>query len=290
MYGSQSMTGQLKKVLIKHPKDAFKSQTVLDEQSPEYGFIGTPNFDEVLKEYRIFEEILHKEQVACFYLPESDRVGLDSIYAHDPLKMTSKGAIYFPMGKVRRSAEAGETRAYLEDLGIPTLGTIEAPAKIEGGDVVWLDHETVAIGRGYRTNDAGIAAFRKLTEGIVKEIIVVPMPHADGEEACLHLMSVLSMVDQDLAVVYSKYMPVFFREYLIDRGMELIETPDGEYDSLGTNVLALGPRVALMIEGNDTVKRGLEEAGCKVYTYPGKEVSYRGTGGPTCLSAPLLRL
>jgi len=288
-YGSQSMTGKLKTVLIKHPQAAFKDQGTLNADAEPFGYIGAPDFATVLEEYKVFEAALQAEGVEMLYLPEESSVGLDSIYAHDPLKVTEKGAIYFPMGKALRAKEAAATRKFLESKGVPTLGVIEAPAQIEGGDVVWLDARTVAIGRGYRTNDAGIAAFRELTLGIVDEIIVVPMPHGDGPEACLHLMSIISMVDQDLAVVYSKYMPVFFRELLLSRGMTLIETPDDEYDYLGTNVLALAPRVAVMVEGNDTVKKGLEACGAKVYTYPGKEVSYRGTGGPTCLTAPIWR-
>lgn len=288
-YGSQSMTGKLKTVLIKHPQAAFKDQGTLNADAEPFGYLGAPDFATVLKEYKVFEEALQAEGVEMLYLPDEASVGLDSIYAHDPLKVTEKGAIYFPMGKALRANEAAATRKFLESKGVPTLGIIEAPARIEGGDVVWLDARTVAIGRGYRTNDAGIAAFRELTRGIVDEIIVVPMPHGDGPEACLHLMSIISMVDQDLAVVYSRYMPVFFRELLLSRGMTLIETPDDEYDYLGTNVLALAPRVAVMVEGNDTVKKGLEACGAKVYTYPGKEVSYRGTGGPTCLTAPIWR-
>ncbi|SCZ81369.1 dimethylarginine dimethylaminohydrolase family protein [Acidaminobacter hydrogenoformans] len=288
-YGSQSMTGKLKTVLIKHPEAAFKNQNTLNADYEAFGYIGAPEYEIVLKEYAAFEAALKAEGTELLYLPEEASVGLDSIYAHDPLKVTKKGAIYFPMGKALRSKEAAATRSFLEANGIPTLGVIEAPAMIEGGDIVWLDERTVAIGRGYRTNDAGIEAFRKLTEGMVDEIIVIPMPHADGPDACLHLMSIISMVDQDLAVVYSKYMPVFFRELLLKRGMTLIETPDAEYDYLGTNVLAIAPRVAIMVEGNDAVKKGLEANGAKVYTYLGKEVSYRGTGGPTCLTAPIWR-
>lgn len=288
-YGSQSMTGKLKTVLIKHPEAAFGSQDTLNANYEAFGYIGAPEYQTVLEEYRVFEDALKAEGAELLYLPPEASVGLDSIYAHDPLKVTKKGAIYFPMGKALRAKEAAATRSFLEAKGIPTLGVIEAPAMIEGGDIVWLDERTVAIGRGYRTNDAGIEAFRTLTKGIVDEIIVVPMPHGDGPEACLHLMSIISMVDQDLAVVYSKYMPVFFRELLLSRGMTLIETPDAEYDYLGTNVLAIAPRVAVMVEGNDAVKKGLEACGAKVYTYPGKEVSYRGTGGPTCLTAPIWR-
>lgn len=288
-YGSPSMTGVMKSVLIKHPRDAFKSQIHLGNHYEEYGYLGCPDYEKVLEEYAVFESILKSENVERLYLPESSGVGLDSIYTHDSLKVTPGGAVYFPMGKPLRSGEGAATRSFLESMGIPTLGVIEAPARIEGGDILWLDSRTVAIGRGYRTNEEGIEAFRELTKDIIDEIIVIPMPHAEGPEACLHLMSIVSLVDQDVAVVYSKYMPVFFRELLKQRGFTLIETSDREYDNLGTNVLALAPRVAVMVEGNDAVKASLEACGVKVHVYPGAEVSYRGTGGPTCLTCPVLR-
>ncbi len=289
-YGSQSMYGRLERVLIKHPADAFQSQAHLDENSAAYGYIGVPDYARVLEEYAVFEGVLAGCGCQILRLPPDPSVGLDSIYTHDPLKVTQAGAIYLPMGKELRSAEGAASRRFLEAQGIPTLGVIEPPARIEGGDIVWLDERTVAIGRGYRTNDAGIQAFRDLTRGLVDEVIVVPMPHAGGPEACLHLMSVISIVDRDLAVVYSNYMPVFFRQLLLARGMTLVETPDDEYEALGTNVLALAPRVCLMLAGNPVVQAGLQAAGALVHTYPGAEVSYRGTGGPTCLTAPLLRL
>jgi N-dimethylarginine dimethylaminohydrolase len=288
-FGSQSMYGRLKRVLIKPPTAAFKSQAHLDENALIFGYMGVPDYELVLQEYNVFERILLEHGIETLKLPADPDVGLDSIYAHDPVKVTRHGAIYLPMGKALRCPEGQAARRFLEAQGVPTLGVIEPPAQIEGGDIVWLDEHTVAIARGYRTNDAGIAAFRDLTRDFVAECITVPLPHGEGPEACLHLMSLISIVDRDLAVVYSKYLPVFFREYLLQRGIKLVETPDAEYDYLGTNVLALGPRNCLTIAGNPVVKAGLEAAGAVVHTYPGREVSYRGTGGPTCLTCPVLR-
>lgn len=289
-YGSQSMVGRMKQVLIKRPEAAFLSQDHLNEESSKYGFMGVPNYETVLSEYAVFENALREEGVVTHYLPFSAHVGLDSIYTHDALKITEKGAIYFPMGKAVRQREGEATRTFLESIGIPTLGVIESPAMIEGGDVLWIDKRTVAIGRGYRTNDAGIEAFKQLTEGLVDTYIVVPMPHGDGPEACLHLMSIISLISDDLAVVYSKYMPIFFRQWLVARGIELIETSDVAYDKLGSNVLAIAPGIAVMVAGNSQVQTQLEARGVKVYTYPGEELSYRGTGGPTCLTCPLERV
>lgn len=283
------MVGTMDAILVKRPEQAFRSQDYLNENYEKYGYLGCPDLAQVLEEYEEFLAVIQENVANVYQLPFDERAGMDSIYAHDTVKITKKGAIYFPMGKELRQGEPPATREYLESIGIPTLGVIGGTGKMEGGDVVWLDEKTVAIGRGYRTNDEGIRQFRELVGDLVDEIIVVPMPHGEGEDACLHLMSIISMVDQDLAVVYSKYMPVFFRELLLARGMQLVEVDDTEYDYLGSNVLALGERKCLMLAGNPKTKQALEEAGATVYTYPGKHLSYYGTGGPTCLTCPLER-
>lgn len=289
-YGCQSMVGKINAILIKKPEAAFVSQENLSNTWEEFKYFGCPDYEKVLEEYKVFERYIRDNVENVYCLPYDSRTGLDSIYAHDPLKITSKGAIYFPMGKQLRSREYLATREYLESIGIPTLGEIKAPGKMEGGDVLWIDERTVAIGRGYRTNDEGIRQFKELTEGLIDEYIIVPMPHGDGEDCCLHLMSIISFVDTDKAVVYSKFMPVFFRELLIERGIQLIECNDKEYDYLGTNVLALEPGKCIAIEGNSEIIQKMRDAGVEVMTYEGKEMSYRGTGGPTCLTAPLYRL
>lgn len=290
MYGCQSMVNKIQSVLIKRPSEAFISQENLNNSYEKFRYFGCPDYEKSITEYRNFENIITENIENVYYLPKDDRTGLDSIYTHDPLKITQKGAIYFPMGKVLRSKEYEATEEILKSLGIPTLGYIKSPGKMEGGDVVWLDEKTVAIGRGYRTNDEGIRQFKELVKDFVDDFIIVPMPHGDGEDACLHLMSIISMVAEDLAVVYSKYMPVFFRELLIARGIKLIEVSDKEYDYLGSNVLALAPRVCIILDGNPEIKQKLLNEGCTVYTYEGHEMSYKGTGGPTCLTCPILRI
>ncbi|HIU26191.1 MAG TPA: amidinotransferase [Candidatus Copromorpha excrementigallinarum] len=289
-YGCQSMVGKIESILIKKPEQAFISQENLDRTWEEFKYFGCPDYEKVLEEYAVFEKYIKDNVENVYYLPQDDRTGLDSIYTHDPLKVTKKGAVYFPMGKKLRGREWEATKEFLEEKGIPTLGEIKAPGKMEGGDVLWIDEKTVAIGRGYRTNDEGIRQFKELTEDIIDEYIIVPMPHGEGEDACLHLMSIISFVDVDKAVVYSKYMPVFFREYLIDRGITLIEADDDEYDYLGTNLLALEPGKVILIKGCPKTEGKLKNMGIEVMTYEGKELSYRGTGGPTCLTCPLLRL
>lgn len=288
-YGCQSMYKKIKKILIKKVEDAYISQEILNRDAKKYNYIGIPNYKECLVEYKKFEDIIKEYIEEVHYLPADDITGLDSIYAHDSVKVTSLGTIGFPMGKELRSNEYLATTKYLKSIGIPTIGIIEKPAKIEGGDIVWIDEKTVAIGQGYRTNLEGINQFKKLTKDIVEEYIIVPSVHADGENECLHLMSIISIVDKDLAVVYSKYMPVFFRQYLIEKGFKLIEVPDIEYYNLGCNVLALAPRVCMMVEGNPITAQALRDAGAIVHEYKAQEIGFRGTGGPTCLTCPIQR-
>ncbi|NCB71592.1 MAG: amidinotransferase [Clostridia bacterium] len=289
-YGCQSMVGKIDTIIIKHPEEAFISQENLDQKWKPFNYVSCPDYEKSLKEYSRFEEIIQEHVENVHYLPKDDNTGLDSTYAHDTCKITSKGAIMFTVGKELRRGETGATKKFLEGIGVPILGEISGEGTMEGGDVVWLDEKTVAVGRGYRTNYEGIRQFRELTKDVVDEFIVVELPHGDGPDECLHLMSVISMVDHDLAVVYSKLMPVSFRDLLIERGIELIEVDDAEYANLGSNVLALAPRVCVMPAGNPKTREKLEKAGAKVFEYEGHDISFKGTGGPTCLTLPVTRL
>ncbi|PWW20260.1 N-dimethylarginine dimethylaminohydrolase [Cytobacillus oceanisediminis] len=283
------MFKKLKHVIVKHPREAFKSQEHLTKEWEKYNYIEEPNFEEALVEYEKFLSIL-KEHVECIdYLPASDETGMDSLYAHDPVKFTKEGAIILKSGKKPRQPEAMVFKKFLEDKGIPIIGELTGDAMADGGDIVWLDDKTIAVGRGYRTNDEAIRQLKELTSHQVDEFIVVPLPHDQGEAECLHLMSFISMVDHDLAVVHSRLMPVFFRQFLLERKIKLIEVPENEYQTLGCNVLALAPRVCMIVSGNNYTKKQLEVAGATVYEYKGKEISYKGTGGPTCLTAPVKR-
>lgn len=289
-YGCQSMVGKIDTIIIKHPEEAFISQENLDQKWKPFNYVSCPDYEKSLKEYSRFEEIIQEHVENVHYLPQDDNTGLDSTYAHDTCKITSKGAIMFTVGKELRRGETGATKKFLEGIGVPILGEISGEGTMEGGDVVWLDEKTVAVGRGYRTNYEGIRQFRELTKDVVDEFIVVELPHGDGPDECLHLMSVISMVDHDLAVVYSKLMPVSFRDLLTERGIELIEVDDAEYANLGSNVLALAPRVCVMPAGNPKTREKLEKAGAKVHEYEGHDISFKGTGGPTCLTLPVTRL
>jgi N-dimethylarginine dimethylaminohydrolase len=214
---------------------------------------------------------------------------LDSIYAHDPLVVSNKGAILCNMGKVARQHEPAAMARYLEQVGVPILGAITGSGRLEGGDVCWLDDRTVAVGEGYRTNAEGIRQLRALLGDAVDEVIPVPLPHWTGPDDCLHLLSFISPVDHDLAVVYSRMMPVPFRQMLLARDIQLVEVPDEEYDSMACNVLAVAPRQCIMLSDNPVTQQRLEAAGATVLTFEGKDLCLKGGGGPTCLTRPIIR-
>lgn len=211
----------------------------------------------------------------------------DAIYAYDPVLMTDRGAILLRPGKLGRRREPDAVAADLAEAGIPVVGRLEEPATAEGGDLFWLDGTTLAVGRGYRTNDDGIAGLRQLLPGV--EILEFDLPHQGGPGECLHLLSLLSPLDRDLVVCYPPLMPVRLMEELVSRGIAYVEVPDDEFGSMGPNVLALAPRVALALEGNPQTRRRMEAAGVEVRTYRGEEISRKGDGGPTCLTRPLAR-
>ncbi|MCP4727210.1 MAG: amidinotransferase [bacterium] len=288
-FGSQSETGRIFNILLKHPKDAFISKENIDAQWEKLNYLSPPDYDKALEEYENFAQLLKNEVQEFYYLPQNDRTGLDSLYTHDPVIITKKGAILCTMGKAERQGEPGAISTVLADIGIPVLGAITGEGTLEGGDVVWLNEKTLAVGMGYRTNLEGIRQLQELTADFVDNFIVVTLPHWKGPDDCLHLMSMLSPVDDDLAVVYSPLMPVPFRQGLIEMGIKLIEVPEEEYDSMGCNILALAPRKCLMLSGNPLTKKKLEDEGVEVLEYEGKEISHKGAGGPTCLTRPLLR-
>jgi N-dimethylarginine dimethylaminohydrolase len=193
------------------------------------------------------------------------------------------------MGKKARLAEPNTMEDYFKSIQMPILGRIKAPGTLEGGDVVWIDEKTIAVGEGYRTNKEGIKQLKHLLSDQVENVISVPIPHWSGPEDCLHLMSNISPVDHNLYLVYSRLLPVPFRKYLLDRNIELIDVPDEEYESMGCNVLAVAPRKVIMINGNSITKKLLEKKDIDVYTYDGAEISIKGAGGPTCLTRPFVR-
>lgn len=287
---AHSESGKLKSVFIKRAKDAFIDDAHVSKHWESLNYIGKPDIQKAFSEYEAFEQVFKDNGTELLYLPEDASVNMDSIYCRDAAIATSKGMIICNMGKEGRKNEPFAEQKAFEANGIPVLGVITAPGTIEGGDVAWLDEKTLAVGHTYRTNEEGIQQITALLAQIGVEVITVPMPHYRGPSDVFHLMSVLSPVDKNLAVVYSPLIPIVFRNELINRGFELVEVPEAEFDSMGCNVLALSPRVCLMVKGNPITKARLEKAGCKVIEYEGAEISVKGGGGPTCLTRPVERL
>jgi len=282
-------TGRLIKVVIKHARDAFVGPEAIAAGWRALNFTAPPDFDRAVAEYDQFVDILATAGTELCFLPKTSSAGLDSIYARDAAVVCSGGVIGCAMGKAQRTWEPAAQLAAMPQFGIPVAGEIRKPGRLEGGDVVWLDPRTVVVGRGYRTNDEGIRQFRSLLGDTIDEVVVVSLPHWKGPGDVFHLMSMISPVDRDLAVVYSPLLPVPFRELLLERGMRLVEVPDEEFDSMGANVLALGDRRCVMVAGSPRTRVLLERAGAEVRVYAGTEISLKGGGGPTCLTRPVER-
>jgi N-dimethylarginine dimethylaminohydrolase len=286
---AHSEYGAIKSIFIKSAPAAFIDQAHIKKHWEALNYLGEPNMVTAVNEYLAFETILKDQGARLMYFPEDATVNMDSIYCRDAAIATNMGMIICNMGKAGRKYEpAAQAHAYLQQ-GIPVLGTITAPGTLEGGDVAWLDENTLAVGHTYRTNEEGIMQLTQLLAPLGVKVITVPMPHYKGPSDVFHLMSVLSPVDSNLAVVYSPLIPIVFRNELIARGYTLVEVPEAEFDSMGCNVLALAPRVCLMVKGNPKTKAALEQAGCKVIEYEGAEISVKGGGGPTCLTRPIDR-
>lgn len=278
---------RLARVLLRPARDAFGDADRAAAWWRALNFTAPPDPDMAVAQHAVFASLLERSGARVETLDEPG-LTLDSIYVRDASIVTPHGMVLCRMGKAARQDEPAAQRRWFESQDVPVAGTIEAPGMIEGGDVVWFDATTVAVGRGYRTNDAGIAQFRNLLgDGV--ELVVVPLPHYRGPGDVFHLMSIISPVAADLAVAYSPLMPVPFREWLLGRGLRLVEVPDEELDSMGANVLAVAPRRAIMLAGNPVTQARLEAEGVEVWTYEGSEISLKGGGGPTCLTRPLAR-
>ncbi len=271
---------------MKHPRNAFTSQAVLKANWDTLGYTAEPDLKRAQIQFDQLVGLLEKEGVRLHFLPSGSDTGMDSLYTHDPVTAIGEGLILCRMGKDSRAGEPNAFGRFAETLGLPVLGRIRAPGLLEGGDLVWLDESTVAIGIGYRSNDAGASQIEELG-GV--EVIRVSLPHWNGPEDVLHLMSLISPVDKDLALVYRRLLPVTFLQELERRGYRLVDVPDQEFESLGCNVLTLAPRRCLVLDGNPVTADRLMKAGCEVVSFRGSEIAMKGQGGPTCLTRPIVR-
>ena len=287
-YHSEYLT--LESVFLKSAEDAFRSDKELANQWQTLNYLSKPNFKKSVEEYENFRSFFTTKNIETLFFPSNEKVQIDSIYCRDASVVTDFGVIICNMGKKGRLHEpTAQLNAY-EKNDVKILGEIEFPGTLEGGDVAWLDTKTLAVGHTYRTNLEGIRQLKNLLTPKGIEVLVEELPHYKGKEDVFHLMSILSPVDFNLAVVYSPLMPISFRNQLLDRGFELVEVPEVEFDSMACNVLAIAPRVCVMVEGNPVTQRLLEESGCQVFSYEGDEISIKGGGGPTCLTRPMKRI
>jgi len=274
------MWGELERVLVRPPLPEDRNHVA------GYGWRGVPDLSAAQAEHEQLRSLLAAAGAEVI-VSGHDPGNPDAIYVYDPVLVGDGGAALLRPGKEARLREPAGIGASLEAAGVPVASRMAAPATAEGGDTVWLDHGTLLVGHGYRTGTAGILSLRAAFPGV--EVIAFDLPHWVGAAEVLHLMSLLSPLDSDLAVVYPRLAPVRLLELLAKRGIETVEVPDEEFETMGANVLALGPRRALALEGNDVTRGRLERAGVEVLTYRGDHISRLGDGGPTCLTRPLLR-
>jgi N-dimethylarginine dimethylaminohydrolase len=283
-----SEVGPIRRIVLRHPRDAFVDEARIDAQWHRLNYLGRPDLGRALEEYERLVELIAMDGTEVHYLPAGDGLTLDSVYVRDAIIPSAGGAILCNMGKPERRGEPATAAAHFAETGIQVAGAITGDGFIEGGDVTWLDDATIVAGQGYRTNAEGIRQLGEIL-GPSVDIVVAPLPHWQGPDDVFHLMSMLSPIDHDLALVYSPLLPVPFRQTLLERGMAFVEVPDEEFASMGCNVLALAPRRAVMLSGNPVTRDRLEAAGVEVHVIEGDEISQKGCGGPTCLTRPMER-
>lgn len=287
-YGSQSLVAPLRRVLVKRP-----TETAADAARwREFGYRHTPDAGRLHAEHAAFVALVADSGADVIY--EDDLVPvptdlLDAIFVYDPAIVTDAGAIIAQPGKPLRRGEEEAMRRAFHEMGVPILGTVGGEATMDGGDTLWLDHDTLCVGLSYRTNDAAIVQLRDLLTPLGVTVIPLPLPHWRGPAECLHLMSLISPVAEDLAVVYPPLIPIPLVRLLEERGLRWIAVPDAEFPTLGCNVLATAPRDVIMAAGNPITSAALRAAGCRVREYAGAEISLNREGGPTCLTRPILR-
>ncbi len=283
------MVAPLRRVIVKRPQQAYRNPAQVAEQWRALNYAAAPDFNRACEEHASFVRLLQESGAEVLFLPENPSVGLDSIYTHDPALVTEAGVITFRTGKELRRGEGPALAKALAQWDIPILGTVDAPGTAEGGDMIWLDRTTLIVGRGFRTNGTGMEMLRSLLAPLNVNVIAAGLPYWTGPTDCLHLMSFISLLDSNLAVVYRKMLPVSLFELLQDRGVQLIDIAEEEFATQACNVLAVAPRDVIVLKGNPVTRERLEEAGCKVREFAGDEISFKGAGGPTCLTRPLLR-
>lgn len=284
-FNEYSALGQ---VAVRTPKNAFVNQQKLTTEWESLRFHAMPDMEEAHREFDQFRKILLGCGAEVIDLPAADELTIDSIYPRDSILICPRGLIICNMGRATRTPEARINAGCYESYGHQIVGEIVAPGILEGGDFIWIDKHHAAVGLGPRTNREGIRQLQAIL-GDEVDLHVVDLPEPEHPDDVLHLMSIISPLDQDLALIYRAFMPESFILWLQNLGIDFVDVPEEEYLPMGCNVLAFGPRKVVMLENLPGVKSGLEAAGCLVTTYKGLEISRKGEGGPTCLTRPLIR-
>jgi len=281
--------GRIQDVGMRHPKDAFVSQAAIDAQWQRLNYHAAPDFHAACSEFDALAQLLSDHGAAIHLLPPAPALSLDAIYVRDATALTPGGFVSARMGKTAREPEPQVAADFYTGHGFTPVGALESPARLEGGDLVWLDDTTLIAGHTYRTNPNGIETLRQLA-GPEVQVMTAHMPHYLGPSDVFHLMSVFSPLDRDLALVYLPLMPVPLVQLLQDRGFGFVEVPEEEFTSMACNVLAIAPRTCVAVDGNPITRQRMEAAGCTVLIYQGDNISRFGEGGPTCLTRPLRRV
>ncbi len=284
-YGAQGMVGRLRRVVMRRPGEAMAAA-----DPAAWHYTGAIDLEEARRAHDAFADALRAWDVEVLYHDEPLPEHSDSVFVFDPVLVTDRGTLLLSMGKERRRGEEAPLARALQDRGVPVFGRLQGDARAEGGDTLWLDHDTLAVGRGFRTNAEGVRQLRGLLGPLGVTVLDYDLPFFTGPEACLHLLSLVSPVDVDLAVAYPRLMPTAFWTELRRRGIRLLEVPEEEFaQTQATNVLAVAPRKCIMLDGNPVTQRLLEMADCEIVTFPGEPLSFKAEGGPTCLTRPVLR-
>ncbi len=279
------MVGRLRRVVMRRPGEAMAAA-----DPAAWHYTGAIDLEEARRAHDAFADALRAWDVEVLYHDEPLPDHSDSVFVFDPVLVTDRGTLVLSMGKERRRGEEEPLARALQDCGVPVYGRLEGDARVEGGDTMWLDHDTLAVGRGFRTNAEGVRQLRGLLEPLGATVLDYDLPYFTGPEACLHLLSLISPVDVDLAVAYPPLMPTAFWAELKRRGVRLLEVPEEEFaHTQATNILTVAPRKCVMLDGNPVTRQLLEMADCEVVTFPGAPLSLKAEGGPTCLTRPVLR-
>ena len=280
---------QITEVAVRSALHSFMDEDKLSSEWEPLRFHAKPQLKEAIVEFNYFRGLLADEGMTIIDLPSSNLLTIDSIYTRDSILISEGGLILCNMGRSSRTPEAHENYKILSDEGYKIAGQIKPPGTLEGGDFIWIDNNHAAVGVGPRTNSEGIRQLKEiLGSDINLHVVKLPAPYHPDD--VLHLMSIISPLDKDLALIYKPLMPDTFISWLIDLGINFVEVSDAEYLMMGCNVLATSPRSVIMLDGVPDVRLELKKAGCKIRSYKGQEISRKGEGGPTCLTRPLKRI